>query len=578
MRLITRLRSRLPDVRREDGFSMIAVVSAIALTTMLGTAAVALSNGDQGALRHDFDQKRAYLAAQSGIADYTYHLNNDSGYWARCTSVPTPNAVNLNMNGKPSNTRQVPGSTDGSRYGIELLQATTSPGNSQCDSSNPNATMLEASGANTGTFRIRSTGMAGAGVTPTARCGDSGVTCSSIVATYKQATFLDYVYFTQLETSDPVTYGFANPSTQLTGAYSQCTKFRRDGRESVNIPGTTQKCDQIVFVGGDKIDGPLHTNDDLRVCGSPTFGRNGADVTEVSAPPVGWASGNNCSGNPTFTAPLITRAPVLTPPSTNTSLKTIAGPANTYTGQTKIVLSGNTMTITPNGGSPVGPIAVPTDGVVYVQNGAGCSNSYSPFTVTYPQTSNCGNAIVDTGGSSYSGQLTIAAENDVIIDGDIRRTSSSADLLGLIANNFIRVKHPVCESTDLNCAGGTGVPGSVTEEAAKGDCDLDNDGNRAVNGTGSAEQASGSQDLTIDAALLSIDHSFIVDHYDCGSELGTLTVNGAISQKFRGAVGTTGGTGYIKDDNYDDRLRFQEPPHFFDPIQSSWHVQRETLG
>jgi hypothetical protein len=554
MRLAGNIRRRIGLVRDEDGFSMLAVIGAIALTTMLVTAAVALSNGDQGLLRHDVDQKRAFLAAQSGIADYTYHLNTDSGYWARCTSVPSPNAVNLNMNGNPTNTRSVPGTTDGSRYGIELLQATSSPCNSQCDPMNPNATMLEANAPNTGTFRIRSTGY-------------SGGAKVSIVAGYKQATFLDYVYFTQLETSDPVTYGFANPSAQLTGAYSQCTKFRRDGRETANIPGTTQKCDQIVFVGGDRIDGPLHTNDDIRACGSPTFGRNGADVTEVSAPPVGWDHGDNCTASPNFTAPLVTRAPVLTPPATNTSLKAFAGPSYTFTGQTRIVLSGNSMTITTNTGQTVGPMAVPSDGVVYVQNGVGCSNSYSPFTVTYPATSGCGNAIVDTGSGSYSGQLTIAAENDVIIDGDIRRTSSSADILGLIANNFIRVKHPVCESTDLGCTGGT-----VTEEASKGDCDLDNDGNRGVNGTGS------NTNLTIDAALLSIDHSFIVDHYDCGGSLGTLTVNGAISQKFRGAVGTTGGTGYIKDYNYDDRLRFQEPPHFFDPVQSAWHVQRETLG
>jgi hypothetical protein len=554
MRLIDCIKERVSLLRREDGFSMLAVVGAIALTTMLVSAAVALSNGDQGLLRRDIDQKRAYLAAQSGIADYTYHLNTDSGYWARCTSVPTPNAVNFNLNGSPTNVRTVPGATDGSRYGIELLQASTSPGNSQCDPQNPNATMLEANAPNTGTFRVRSTGYSGAAKV-------------SIVATYKQASFLDYVYFTQLETSDPVTYGFANPSAALTGAYSQCTKFRRDGRESANIPGTSQRCDQIVFIGGDRIDGPLHTNDDLRVCGSPTFGRNGADVTEVSAPPVGWASGNNCSGSPTFRAPLVTRAPVLTPPATNTSLKAFAGPSYTFTGQTKIVLNGTNMTITQNGGTVVGPMAVPSDGVVYVQNGAGCSNSYSPFTVTYPSTSGCGNAVVDTSSGSYSGQLTIAAENDVIIDGDIRRTSSSADLLGLIANNFIRVKHPVCESNNLSCSNGT-----VTEQAGKNDCDADNDNSDAVNGTGS------NPNITIDAALLSIDHSFIVDHYDCGDQLGTLTVNGAISQKFRGAVGTTGGTGYIKDYNYDDRLRFQEPPHFFDPIQSSWHVQRETLG
>jgi hypothetical protein len=545
---------------------MLAVITAIGFSTVLVSVAVAATNHDQSFLRHDIDQKRAYAAAQSGIADYTYHLNTDSGYWARCTSVPTPNAVNLNMNGNPTNLRPVPGTTDGSRYGLELLQATTSPGGSQCDSQNPNATMLEADRPNTGTFRVRSTGYSGTGKV-------------SIVATYKQASFLDYVYFTQLETSDPVTYGFANPSTALDGAYSQCTKFRRDGRESVNIPGTSQKCDQIVFVGQDKINGPLHTNDDLRVCGNPTFGRNGGDQIEVSAPPTGWASGNNCSGSsPNFKGFFATRAPVLTPPATNSSLKAIAGPAYTFTGQTKIVLSGNTMTITPNGGSPTGPLALPSDGVVYVQNGAGCSNSYSPFTVTYPATSGCGNAIVDTGGGSYSGQLTIAAENDVVIDGNIIRNSSSSDLLGLIANNFIRVKHPVCETnsqgqlTDPDCAGGTGIPGSVTEQVAKGDCDADNDGNRAGNGNGS------NSNLRIDAALLAIDHSFIVDHYDCGTSLGNLTVNGAISQKFRGAVGTTGNTGYIKDYNYDDRLRFQEPPHFFDPTQSAWHVQRETLG
>jgi Tfp pilus assembly protein PilX len=130
MRLAGHIRRRIGLVRHEDGFSMLAVIGAIALTTMLVTAAVALSNGDQGLLRHDVDQKRAFLAAQSGIADYTYHLNTDSGYWARCTSVPVPNAVNLNMNGNPTNTRPVPGTTDGSRYGIELLQATSSPGNS----------------------------------------------------------------------------------------------------------------------------------------------------------------------------------------------------------------------------------------------------------------------------------------------------------------------------------------------------------------------------------------------------------------------------------------------------------------
>ena len=85
--------------------------------------------------------------------------------------------------------------------------------------------------------------------------------------------------------------------------------------------------------------------------------------------------------------------------------------------------------------------------------------------------------------------------------------------------------------------------------------------------------------MTIDAAILTINHSFIVDNYNCGEQLGNLTVEGAIAQKFRGPVGTFGGngsTGYLKNYNYDDRLRYVEPPDFLEPIQSAWIIGRET--
>jgi hypothetical protein len=280
----------------------------------------------------------------------------------------------------------------------------------------------------------------------------------------------------------------------------------------------------------------------------------------VSASTPGWSGSSNCSGNqPTFKGPFVTNAPVLTPPATNGSLRNLAGPNYTYTGQTQITLGGANMQI--NGGPSV---PIPADGVLYVQNGTGCTSAYSPFTATYPPSSGCGNAIVHTS-SAYTGQLTIAAENDIIIDGDIDRASGSGGLLGLVANNFVRVKHPICPSNNQGCTNGT-----ITSETAKGQC------NSGVNGQGSLTNP------TIDAAILAIDHSFIVDHYDCGGTgLGTLTVDGAISQKFRGAVGTTSSSsvanGYAKSYNYDDRLRYQEPPYFFDPVQSAWHIQRETL-
>ena len=53
---------------------------------------------------------------------------------------------------------------------------------------------------------------------------------------------------------------------------------------------------------------------------------------------------------------------------------------------------------------------------------------------------------------------------------------------------------------------------------------------------------------------------------------------GKQAQNFRGPVGTNSGgsvvSGYAKNYNYDDRLRYIEPPHFIDPVQGSWRVIR----
>ena len=208
-----------------------------------------------------------------------------------------------------------------------------------------------------------------------------------------------------------------------------------------------------------------------------------------------------------------------------------------------------------NTGATIGPTPIPASGVIYVSNQS-CAVTYSPFNVRDQATEyndlGCGNALVS---GTYTGQLTIAAENDIIIEGNLcRGTSCSGNpsgsgLLGLIANNFVRVRHP------LN-----------NNDTDRGNC----------NG---AQNANYTKVSRIDAAILAIDHSFIVDHYNCGAALGTLTVNGAISQKFRGPVGIVGSNtpGYEKDYNYDDRLKYISPPQFLDPIQSSWSVQRETL-
>jgi len=86
------------------------------------------------------------------------------------------------------------------------------------------------------------------------------------------------------------------------------------------------------------------------------------------------------------------------------------------------------------------------------------------------------------------------------------------------------------------------------------------------------------EDLVVDAAILSTKHSWIVDNYLCGSSLGTLTVWGSIAQFWRGPVGSGATHGFTtKNYNYDERLATNQPPSFLSPTTTgAWKVERET--
>ena len=531
------MRPCLKFLRREDGFTMGAVTVAALIATTSATVALAAASGDIQGSRNDLDQKAAYDAAQAGINDYAFHLNNDNGYWAKCDNVPNPNAVNLG--GSTARRRAVPGNT-GATYAIELLPAT---GQTQCQETDPVNSMLEDSGPMVGTFRIRATGY-------------SGSEDRSIIATFRRRSFLDYVYFSQYETSDPATYG--NPDT-VTDAAANCEKWTREGRPPSD--STHPWCDTITWPDFDYVRGPFHTNDSITTCGSPTFGRSPSDVVEVAAPDPGWQklAGWCGSGTPNFQGTYTTNAPVLTPPPTNQSIAKVADPADNgvYDGQVIFFINGANMQVYDDGVWTNG-VPVPANGVIYVGNDPDlpCSTAYSPFTVTYyDETSGCGNAYVAASGGGYSKAVTIAAENDIIIyDSIVRAGASNGSIMGLIANNFVRVLHA--------------YPTETIKPDGFTDC-----------GDGSGGEI-GLPNLTIDASIMAIQHSFIVDHYDCGTPQGTLTLHGSIAQKFRGPVGTFGGagyqTGYNKDYNYDYRLRYLSPPYFLDPVQAAWRVQRET--
>ena len=72
-------------------------------------------------------------------------------------------------------------------------------------------------------------------------------------------------------------------------------------------------------------------------------------------------------------------------------------------------------------------------------------------------------------------------------------------------------------------------------------------------------------------------HSFYVQNWGTGAPLGTLTINGVITQEYRGPVGTfdpgppvVASTGYNKNYTYDTRLKYLSPPYFLSPTQSAW--------
>jgi Tfp pilus assembly protein PilX len=509
MSLIAFLRRLRDDVR---GFTSVTVMSTLLVGGLVVAAAFAAANGDISLAKNDQDAKQAYAAAEAGLNVYAFHLNQDNGYWADCTSVPNPNAtesaaVNQQWNGvapDPRNWRTLPGST--SKYTIELIPAT---GYTSCLTSD-NRSMV----GDSGTFKIRVTGQA-------------GKVKRSIVALFRPGKFIDYIYFTDFETSDPVTYG---SSSSQAWASANCQMWYRSGRSS--------SCTSIQFADTDVIAGPFHTNDDILTCGTPTFGRTGKnDAIEVSAPSPGYRT--NCGAIvPDFQGTWTPGSAVLTLPPSNSTLNSIAG--TKYTGKTNITLSGAQMIVT-NGGT-TNTVGIPSNGVVYVQSGT-CSSGGYTIVQKYTTGSGCGDVWVH---GSTSKNITIGADNDIIIDGDLSQSTGSDSLVGLIANNFVRVYHPVARDSSDNCTGANSS-GTMTN-------------------------------VTIQAAILALSHSFIVDNYYCGAKLGNLNVTGAIAQKFRGPVGTSGGsgTGYTKNYQYDDRLSYREPPSFLDPVQVAWRVARMT--
>lgn len=503
------LRNRLGD---ESGFTMAVALGVLTVTTLLMAAAFVAAQGDIGNSQRDLDGKRAYYSARAGLNTFLYRLNKNTELWQSC---PT----------QASNT--IPGAGAGStqKYSYKPLPANGKPA---CSTSDPVHTMIDIT---TGSFRMQFTGTSG-----------NPAVSRTIVASFRRNSTLDYLYYSVYETLDPNAY--SNPAN-----YQDCAKLLRNGRNA-------SKCGTISWISGDKINGPLYTQDQYSICGSPTFGRSGgSDTVNTPAPKgTGLIPTSGCSQNAVLNGKLVENAQYITPPPDNSSLKAYAqSDGKIYNGQTWVTLNGNTATVVNNNSTTTVNLAATP--IIYVNNSSSCTNAtYTPYSVSYPATNTVGGCGTVYVSGNYTTSATIAAANDVVISGNVTTDLNGSAVLGLVANNFVRIKHGVT-SRSGNTAGACGSASNISSQTLSSP--------------------------RIDAAVLALNHSFIVDNYDCGAAIsGSLTVNGAIAQLFRGTVGTTSNgnpvTGYLKNYNYDDRLAVQQPPFLFDLAIASWRVTRET--
>ena len=179
-------------------------------------------------------------------------------------------------------------------------------------------------------LRIRVTGRV-----PTAK----GMDYRSLIGAVKRDGFLDFLYFTDYETSDAVWYALSTsgrptggPQGDVIGwAANNCnTTYYYNGRGSLkwngkytdtNTTAPQVSCSQIQFADNDVVAGPLHTNDDLYTCNNPTFGRTVQDRIESGD---GYRTACGASEAPNFKGTFLTKQKAIGMPATNAQLATIA--------------------------------------------------------------------------------------------------------------------------------------------------------------------------------------------------------------------------------------------------------------
>lgn len=281
------------------------------------------------------------------------------------------------------------------------------------------------------------------------------------------------------------------------------SKYSYNTQSELSASGST-----IWFMDADNIHGPIHTNGQFAMSGSPSF------YGLVTSPNM-WRAHSTNPTSPNFYGGENFNAPEKASP-TSYEIGKIASAAS-------------------------------SDGLrfnnqIYVQffesSGAGYARiwerSGSSWTSPVDYDLSGTNGIISASGrvdvyGEVKGEITLHSETLVEIDGDITYVtspladSSSTDMLGIVSEGDVRI--------DAN-----------------------------------AHAFSGTQDLTVHGSIMAVNTSFYVENYNYCCAKGTLNLLGGLIQANRGPVGTFSGStiysGYSKNYQYDNRLKASIPPTF----------------
>jgi len=622
--------------RTESGQMAIVLVLGVTLILSLTSLLLTTTSAQHDSIINNVVlEKLSYRAVEAGIADVSYELNanfdllscNSSNTPGSFESSSTPSLASNSAGVLASCSSEtpfnvwIPVADTGQAPFVPEFYLITNPTFAP-PTYNPGSGTYNPSNTAETPVSVEIVGAAGRG---------ADVIYQNTTAVFEASNqFLLNTYWTQFNDLDPDAYTKATgqPPPDCEHWDWQWNAAATDEHTNSNDYGT---CDELInpWETGDTVHGPVFSDDSTYVEGTPVFFGpvTTADPYCQFVDPDSSASWSksNCAGVNAVTPPggSTFGASVESLPANNDSLEPIAAAQGCiYLGPTYITLNGPTasapasMTVMgAGGGSPVvatssranqcrpstpgASVPLPTDGVVYVADASDAGPcAAQPALPNEIEASEAppgclGDAIVN--GSLY-GDLTIAASNNIVIDGNITYcqdpaapgaapncpsapnpsdpvpvisgSGGSADtssVLGMIANRYVELNNPHTSVTPPTSAQICGHAGAPPPPA----CVVGN--------------------VYIDAAILALNNSFIAPGLPSAGKVYTINVIGSVVEKYAASVSLEFNQaqiefeiGYQTDFYWDPRLSVLSPPFFFESGQDgsapNWSITSSSVS